>query len=214
MSIALVAFLLARSGVAFGDPHDPLVMKISIHDYTHLSETFVRRTEQHVTDLYASIGVGTEWADTTCPVDPGAEARPYGADELLVNILPAEMSERLQLPNDALGVAYVTVREGGRVAYIVFDRVNRLAQRWAKEPPQMLGLVIAHEIGHLLLPYGSHSPSGLMRPHWQLEDFEKSDGLPDRFTRAQAEGIRTTLGRRAKSAPLEAESRPVLRAGE
>ncbi len=35
---------------------------------------------------------------------------------------------------------------------------------------RLLGRAIAHEVGHLLLPGGRHSPSGLMRAPWVYEE--------------------------------------------
>ena len=31
----------------------------------------------------------------------------------------------------------------------------------------LLGVVVAHEVGHILLPAYSHSPSGIMRANWE-----------------------------------------------
>jgi hypothetical protein len=45
---------------------------------------------------------------------------------------------------------------------------------------QLLGHVMAHEMGHLLLPYGAHSIAGLMRPAWDRSQ-----------VRAAAEGLLT-----------------------
>ena len=35
-----------------------------------------------------------------------------------------------------------------------------------------LGVVAAHEIGHLLLGANNHSRRGIMRPHWNRKDLE------------------------------------------
>jgi hypothetical protein len=34
------------------------------------------------------------------------------------------------------------------------------------EVPAIFGLAMAHEIGHFLLPYDSHAPSGIMQATW------------------------------------------------
>jgi hypothetical protein len=50
-------------------------------------------------------------------------------------------------------------------------------------------MVMAHELGHLLLPSGTgHAKEGIMRPHWQGH----IQWLP-RFERSQAETIRRLL---------------------
>ena len=56
------------------------------------------------------------------------------------------------------------------------------------DPATTLALVLAHEIGHLLLPEYSHAPSGLMRAHWE----GRVDNIPS-FIPAQATTIRMML---------------------
>jgi hypothetical protein len=43
-----------------------------------------------------------------------------------------------------------------------------------------LGDVIAHEIGHLLLPPPAHSANGIMRAFWSIHS--AADTPPQRFT--------------------------------
>jgi hypothetical protein len=52
----------------------------------------------------------------------------------------------------------------------------------------LLGRVIAHELGHVLLPPNSHSLNGIMRGNIDL-----ARENPDRFTSEQALMIRASL---------------------
>jgi hypothetical protein len=63
------------------------------------------------------------------------------------------MSRRMGITERALGMAAVTLSSGGKVAYLLFDRIRDIAWSAGGEPADILGFVIAHEIGHLLLPY-------------------------------------------------------------
>jgi hypothetical protein len=92
-----------------------------------------------------------------------------------------------------LGVAAVTLLSGGRIAYLLFERIRHVALSSGGEAADILGLVIAHEMGHLLLPYGSHSENGLMRPSWRPEDLTLGSQPQPAFTQAQADGIREQL---------------------
>jgi hypothetical protein len=57
----------------------------------------------------------------------------------------------------------------------------------------VMGLVMAHEIGHLLLPYG-HSRTGLMRPSWDIGDLQSTHNRSHfAFTPEEADIIRKTL---------------------
>ena len=64
---------------------------------------------------------------------------------------------------------------------------------------QLLGHVIAHEMGHLLLPSGAHSAAGLMRPIWDLAQVQAADQGALTFTPDQAGLIREHL--RASASP-------------
>ena len=76
-------------------------------------------------------------------------------------LLPRDIAERKisakGISNDALGLAHPV---NGR-AHIFCDRIA--AMPGPKLFAMMLGAVIAHEVGHLVLPGKSHSRSGVMR---------------------------------------------------
>ena len=88
------------------------------------------------------------------------------------------------------------------MAYVFYSRVERVAWTHLNMSHDaarrdlysivVLAHAMAHEIGHLLLPYG-HSPTGLMRADWNAKDLDLAlDGRLN-FTSAQAELIRGQL---------------------
>jgi hypothetical protein len=88
------------------------------------------------------------------------------------------------------------------MAYIFYDRVERVAQTHlnaSREPGTddmyaviVLAHAMAHEMGHLLLPYG-HSSTGLMRADWNAKDLRLAEDGRLNFTSEQAELIRGQL---------------------
>ena len=74
------------------------------------------------------------------------------------------------------------------VAYAYYNRVIEQSLLYPIDARVLLGRVIAHELGHVLLPPNSHSLLGIMRGNIDL-GLEK----PDRFTRDQARVIRAVL---------------------
>jgi len=64
----------------------------------------------------------------------------------------------------------------------------------------VLGHAMAHEIGHLLLPYG-HSPTGLMRAEWEAKDLRLAANRQLNFTSEQAELMRGRLLARIADTP-------------
>jgi hypothetical protein len=112
------------------------------------------------------------------------------------------MSDQLPVAATALGVAIGTSEHRGRLAYVFYNRVEYIARTHLNvshdaERKDLYSIVVlahamAHEIGHLLLPYG-HSPTGLMRADWNAKDLDLAlDGRLN-FTSAQAELIRGQL---------------------
>jgi hypothetical protein len=89
---------------------------------------------------------------------------------------------------DALGLANPSVRR----AHVFYDRVAALNVGTARPIPSLLGDVIAHELGHLLLAPPGHSPSGIMRA-----ELERSSWALRTFTSRQKGEMLARLARAA-----------------
>lgn len=101
---------------------------------------------------------------------------------------------------DTLGIA-AQAEEGTQASASVFhDRVEQLAKGWLVSPVVVLGHAMAHEMGHLLLGVGSHSPSGLMREHWSGRDLTRAAEGNLLFSSRQAETIRAQVRERRVAA--------------
>jgi len=66
----------------------------------------------------------------------------------------------------------------------------------------MIGRVMAHEIGHLLLGTNTHSDDGLMREVWTLAEMTRNRAQDWLFSRAQRDTLREARlgGRRITTA--------------
>jgi hypothetical protein len=70
----------------------------------------------------------------------------------------------------------------------VTHRILELARRHGDDYRRLLGQTIAHEVGHLLLPAGSHADRGIMQAHLGVRAYSASH-----FTREQGVVIRARL---------------------
>ena len=61
----------------------------------------------------------------------------------------------------------------GWAATVFQDRVAAKAKAWRLEEADLLGSVMAHEVGHLLLGRNSHSSYGLMNGDWTRAELQK-----------------------------------------
>jgi hypothetical protein len=74
-------------------------------------------------------------------------------------------------------------------AFVFVDRVLAAGSAFPVNEQAMLAHVMAHEIGHLLLPAGSHhSTQGVMRPNLDFARLQSN-----RFTTKQAASLRSRL---------------------
>jgi hypothetical protein len=108
------------------------------------------------------------------------------------------MAARLNRPREEFGFAF------GSNAYVLFDRIEEFAEnaRTPDDRPALLGSVLAHEIGHIFLGPGAHSPTGLMRAHWQAREYRDSEHGVLLFTGRQGRQIRARIGAALESARL------------
>jgi hypothetical protein len=137
---------------------------------------------QQVSMIYDAIGVSLAWTDEHA-VDEEA-----GPMRLVAVVLSDARTDQFlrgkEVPPAVLGVApHLT----GRV-YVFWDRIARRAWENNVLPQIMLARVLAHEIGHHLLPLQGHSDTGIMRPS---VDYRVGD--PPAFSQAQAGSIREFL---------------------
>ena len=91
---------------------------------------------------------------------------PLKPSELVVRIIDAPAFNATLHP-DAYGLAYVVPDTNrGWLATVFSDRIGGAATRLGVDTGTLLGLVAAHEVGHLLLGTAYHAERGLMRADW------------------------------------------------
>jgi hypothetical protein len=82
---------------------------------------------------------------------------------LRVNIVDWFPPELKNVSSEALELSVLpSEANSGRFAYISMPRVKQFASEEEVPPSMLLGIVLAHEIGHLLLGTASHLPAELM----------------------------------------------------
>jgi len=94
------------------------------------------------------------------------------------------MLSRQAIHRSVVGVA----ARGGDRAYVFYERLTHLARFRNRSVGTVIGIAIAHEVGHLLLSEHAHSRSGIMRADLNLQEL-----IPQEFTRGQGDAIRAKL---------------------
>ena len=149
---------------------------LHVVNFAALSRDVLDPARDRVAKVYESIGVRTVWVDSEQAVEKHLD----GGLHLTVVLLPREM---VGISDDAFGRAHPGI---GR-AYIFCNRVASMPG--PKFFAIQLGAVIAHEVGHLLLPEKGHSRSGIMRAQMDVKHALQVQS----FDKSQAESIRKAL---------------------
>jgi hypothetical protein len=187
---AVVAGLTNTGQAASASSAKPLPLPVTVFDYANVPTQWLSWAKESMSRIYEEIGVEIAWQD----------ARSEARTGLIVLILPESRSTKEGIPQSVIGYTSGTADERRRVAYVLYGRMDqfRLEQAPAIQRANLLGHLMAHEVGHLLLPVQSHSPSGIMRARWSRADLELAQQGRLRFSADQAQSIRSKVSRLAE----------------
>src|SRR5688572_27294161 len=190
-----VIILLATSSWLFNGAiagADPVAPMVRVYDTASGSDTTRTAAIRAAAAIVHEAGVPVEWRDCTRAARQ-PDCRTPRRGDFIVRIMPAARtaasgSGSLQLRSIRgeaalqLGLATLDpVTLSGQMATVFQEPVRRIAHRARIDPAELLGRTIAHEIGHLLLRTPGHSPTGLMREIWTLEELTSNRGDDWRF---------------------------------
>jgi len=143
--------------------HDPdPAIKVRFYDRAGVGVQTLERAERQVKLIFKRVGVEAEWVE---------DAEPQFRI-LIVEQMDPVMASRGDVfgyaPRDPDGTS-------SGMAYVAYTPIRAFVRNPEPGGPrlnasEMLAYCIAHEIGHLLLPPGSHSPTGIMRARWRSTD--------------------------------------------
>jgi hypothetical protein len=183
---------------------------IHVKNYAGVAQTTLAEGEEVATGIFRNAGIETRWADLALTSDSNQINSPNHPAQTLVDIqlsiFPRVMSDRNGLPDNVMGLApgngpdrkivYVFDRNvEARIWWLLRANCNGcMDQRISKA--QILGHVMAHEVGHLLLNQQIHSPHGIMRGEWSFTDYRDMTRGMLLFTLQQAEVLRADVRRR------------------
>jgi hypothetical protein len=172
-AVAIVAAVLTTAPAAAQSIAEATI-DVRVYNYADLPATDIAAACRAAAHIYAQAGVWFRWQDSgTLPVS--------------LVLLSHERTEAKavaeNIPGGVLGRGAATT---GR-AYAFSGRVATVAARTGSDPVALLGTVIAHELGHVLLGTAGHAADGIMRA--DLNPRAKAGS----FTEAQAARLRAVV---------------------
>ena len=156
MPAAILAVLFALSAVN-ADASDQTMTPTAVVRLDNLAlvpTDSLDFAESRAAEVFSRIGVRVTW------IDEDTAFREHLRPLFTVVVINSgvQLAARPAVV-DALGFADPSVSR----AHVIYDRVESLTARSPRSAASLLGDVIAHELGHLLLPSGRHSARGIMR---------------------------------------------------
>lgn len=173
---------------------------VLLYNYVEAPEKTLEQAKGVAARVFDKIGVEAVWLDCFSPaakeqVDPACRRKPT----------PTTLRLRLvaRSTNDEIfgfGMALLAMDGGfSSLSSVFYERVEELVRLRGSTRVALLGNIMAHEIGHLLLGIGSHSSRGIMRFPWKGKEVELADKGWLRFTPRQAKRIRVQVRARVRA---------------
>jgi hypothetical protein len=126
------------------------------------------RAEQQAKNAFSRAGLEITWLD--CIRGTPACNEIGGSNHLILRITP---NVARSISDAAFGIAFLGSDETGRNADVFWKRAQEIQENSKVDLALILGSVMAHEIGHLLLGSNAHAVSGIMRAHWEGSELRR-----------------------------------------
>jgi len=145
---------------------------VLVYNHAHVSPGVLSAAEHEAGRILSAAGVRVIWLECPMPsitASPGGPClRPLESTDIMLRVLPSPI--RSYFKADVFGFAI-----GPILASVYYDYAARLAltQYTEFDTHIILGCVIAHELGHLLLGLNSHSSKGIMHSPWGPEQMRR-----------------------------------------
>lgn len=153
----------------------PLRLAVHLQDYASMPRWQARKAQSIAERIYLAGDISLEWLDCS-PALQGLESpqpcnEPLRPSTLTVQFLTRKMANGVPVSTRVFGYATPAGRSGfGNRVGIFYGRIDDYCTAHGFLTQALLGVVIAHEMGHLLLGSGSHAARGLMTCPWGKED--------------------------------------------
>lgn len=184
----LVAALAAPGAVA---APQSLEITVYVYNVAQVSHGMLRSAENGAAKVFEVAGIRTTWREphSSIPEDleAGSRGDPWIPTNIALRIYTRPMMNERPLNEGVMGFV---LRFETNSAVILYDRVHDLAVAERTEVAPILGISMAHEIGHLLLRSREHGSQGVMRRNWSSTNLQSAAQSGLHFTAEQSRRIR------------------------
>lgn len=171
------AMALAGGRVWAGEALRPAVTVI-VYDYTSIPDAVLKRMRDDVSRIFGESGIEVRWIGVA-----SKDSLTVFAIQILIKrqAAPASSSASTAAMGASLGDSHTV----GGIAMLFRDRITHVALDGHQDVARLLAYAMAHEIGHMLLPYPAHAAAGIMHAPWDGDDLQHISGRTLKFSAAE-----------------------------
>ena len=147
---------LAVSDRCAAETLEPFTLEVLIMDEVGVPADTLQHAQREASRIFEAVGIRLVWVSGRMPQAPRY---------LVIRVVSKPMSQMSRNPG-VLGTAASSHENGATTASLFYERIVQESGRLGVDASLLFGHVMAHEMGHLLLPGGSHTPTGLMKAGW------------------------------------------------
>jgi len=189
----LLGIVLFGTSIAAAGSADRESRKITVlvNDSAHVAPLVLSQAESEAGRIFRAAGVEIEWVG--CPSGSAIaedECRGIpGANQFVLHIVPTGKTSS----DLVFGLAFLGEGGSGKYCDVFYNRIAEAHHESDVSLSQLLGMVAAHELGHLLLGSHAHSYVGIMTPVWRRELLRRLDMGNLLFTSEQASAMKSRI---------------------
>jgi len=193
---AVAAAALLYSAIPSGQAKDKQL--VLVFNTAPVTPQVMIEAEKQASRIFREGVIELQWMNCPTPLAGHPETdpcpKPLNESPLYLHVLASAGA----FPNERALAHAATAPEGGVRATVFFDRVQKFMT--TSHPPcnlaAMLGHVMAHEMGHLLLSLSGHSSKGIMIGPWGAKELQQAAQGELLFTPAEAAKMREAVTQR------------------
>jgi hypothetical protein len=181
-----LAAILALVGLATGpEAAERPEVVVHVDNRTQVPASDLVRARTVVEEIFTAAGVRITWQEERLLALPTGDVASLSRISGVPHVYLVLGNNADRATDGANGCALGLAVRARSTGYAFYNRIVELSLLRQFDAPIVLGRVIAHEIGHLLLPPNSHSRYGIMRG-----DLDLGYRNPARLTEDHARAIR------------------------
>lgn len=189
-------------GTASASPLEKSEITIKTYNYAGVGTETLEQAFSVAARVFTKAEVATIWLSCPLPGDPNRNPACEGTNHptvLMLKILPRSMTARFSMPEGVFGFAALSPDgQPACLAYVFHDRVADLASAHGHSLAVILGHVLTHEVGHLLLGSNAHCSNGIMTGDWYRRNLHSAAQGQMLFTALQSARMRQQVAARQR----------------